>query len=142
MLNAVVSSSSWPVEVLHGRARRRARAAESAARRHRRESMLLELLEPRVLFAGNAAEAIAADPSRQVVDIQADWKFKKSNPGGAEKTSFDDSGWSGVSLPHTWNTKDGQDGGSNYYRGVGWYRKSLTVPGSFAGKKVYLHFEG
>src|SRR4051812_38790960 len=104
--------------------------------------MLFESLERRVLFTANAAAEIAADPSREVVDIQASWKFKKSNPTDAQKSSFDDSDWSSVSLPHTWNAKDGQDGGSNYYRGVGWYRKSLTVPASFAGKKVYVQFDG
>src|SRR3954462_143951 len=104
--------------------------------------MLFESLEGRVFFSANAAASIAADPSRQVLDIQASWKFKKSNPSNAQKTSFDDSTWSSVNLPHTWNNKDGEDGGSNYYRGVGWYRKTLDVPASFAGKKVYIQFDG
>lgn len=26
-----------------------------------------------------------------------------------------------VSLPHTWNAVDGQDGGNDYYRGKCWY---------------------
>ena len=25
--------------------------------------------------------------------------------------------WDKVDLPHTWNAKDGQDGGNDYYRG-------------------------
>src|SRR4051812_10528249 len=104
--------------------------------------MLFESLERRFLFAGNAAASVVADPSRQVVDLQASWKFKKSNPSGAEKSSFDDSGGSGVPPPHPGKNKDGQDGGSNYSRGRGWYRKSLTVPASFTGKKVYLQFDG
>jgi beta-galactosidase len=104
--------------------------------------MLIESLEDRLFFAANAAVSIAADPSRQVLDIEASWKFKKSNPSNAQKSSFDDSTWSSVSLPHTWNNKDGQDGGSNYYRGTGWYRKALDVPASFAGKKVYIQFDG
>ena len=36
----------------------------------------------------------------------------------------------------------GQDGGSNYYRGIAWYRKTLTVPGSFTGKSITLQFAG
>ena len=45
-------------------------------------------------------------------------------------------------MPHSWNTQDGQDGGSNYYRGVGWYRKTLTVPATFVGKSITLEFGG
>ncbi|MDX2197714.1 MAG: glycoside hydrolase family 2 TIM barrel-domain containing protein [Phycisphaerae bacterium] len=34
-----------------------------------------------------------------------------------------ESGWQPVNLPHTWNALDGQDGGDDYFRGVGWYRR-------------------
>ena len=33
-----------------------------------------------------------------------------------------------VNLPHTWNAKDGQDGGNDYYRGTCWYVKKITKP--------------
>ena len=32
-----------------------------------------------------------------------------------------------VTLPHTWNNLDGQDGGNDYKRGVGLYKKNFTV---------------
>ena len=31
-----------------------------------------------------------------------------------------------VSLPHTWNAFDGQDGGDDYYRGTCWYVKKVS----------------
>ena len=31
-----------------------------------------------------------------------------------------------VTLPHTWNAVDGQDGGNDYYRGTCWYTLALT----------------
>ena len=60
---------------------------------------------------------------------------------------FDDSAapWSDVTLPHTWNALDGEDGGSNYYRGVGWYRRHLIAPADFAaggGRQAFLQFDG
>ena len=46
-----------------------------------------------------------------------------------------------ISLPHTWNAEDGQDGGNDYYRGTCFYRKSFTNPGA-EGKEVWLEFRG
>jgi beta-galactosidase len=47
-----------------------------------------------------------------------------------------------VTLPHTWNAMDGQDGGGNYYRGTGWYRRHVTLPDDAEGKKIFIEFEG
>lgn len=33
-----------------------------------------------------------------------------------------------VTLPHTWNAKDGQDGGNDYYRGTCSYEKTFARP--------------
>jgi beta-galactosidase len=56
--------------------------------------------------------------------------------------SFDDSAWSSVTLPHTWNNLDGQDGGNNYYRGIGWYRKHYFVPDFLSGQELFIKFDG
>ena len=37
-----------------------------------------------------------------------------------------------VALPHTWNALDGQDGGNDYWRGVGVYE--IEVPNPTEGK--------
>ena len=47
-----------------------------------------------------------------------------------------------VSLPHTWNAKDGQDGGNDYHRGTCWYRLALERPELKEGEKAYLEFDG
>ncbi|HEV3312543.1 MAG TPA: glycoside hydrolase family 2 TIM barrel-domain containing protein [Chloroflexota bacterium] len=78
---------------------------------------------------------------RQLVDLDSGWRFFKGDPAGASQPSFDDSGWTPVTLPHTWNAVDGQSGG-NYYRGPGWYRRHLSVPESDAGREIYLQFDG
>ena len=39
---------------------------------------------------------------REIKNINADWQFSK-----------DKSAWEEISLPHTWNGKDGQDGGND-----------------------------
>lgn len=51
-------------------------------------------------------------------------------------------GWEPVTLPHTWNGKDGQDGGNDYYRGICYYTRKLDKSLCGDGQEVYLEFEG
>ena len=44
-----------------------------------------------------------------------------------------------VSLPHTWNALDGQDGGGDYYRGDGCY--TIDLPAHTPGKRQYIEFQ-
>ena len=45
-----------------------------------------------------------------------------------------------IVLPHTWNNLDGQDGGNDYWRGIGTYEIDLPKPTS--GKRQYIEFQG
>ncbi len=69
------------------------------------------------------------------------WRFGSGDTSGAEAPDFDDLGWLEISVPHTWNALDGQDGGGDYYRGVGWYRRRLTAPAELMGRRVFLQFD-
>ena len=44
-----------------------------------------------------------------------------------------------VALPHTWNALDGQDGGADYWRGIGTYE--IDLPNPTPGKKQYIEFQ-
>jgi beta-galactosidase len=92
--------------------------------------------------SGGAGSYVPPSSVRTDTLIDNAWKHVRSNPANASATAFDDSGWSPVTLPHTWNATDGQDGGNNYYRGIGWYRRHYTPPASAAGKRIFLQFDG
>ncbi len=47
-----------------------------------------------------------------------------------------------VNIPHTWNNKDGQDGGNDYWRGTCVYEKSFNAPEFTDEERVYLEFNG
>ena len=47
-----------------------------------------------------------------------------------------------VSLPHTWNAQDGQDGGNDYYRGTCVYTRTLPALSLQAGERACLEFRG
>jgi beta-galactosidase len=92
--------------------------------------------------AGGSGGAVQAG-TRIDTSLNAGWVFLRSDAMGAETASFNDSAWTKLDLPHTWNAMDGQDGPTTpYYRGIGWYRKHYTVPSSLAGQRIYLQFDG
>ena len=45
-----------------------------------------------------------------------------------------------VALPHTWNALDGQDGGADYWRGIGTYE--IDLPNPTKGLKQYIEIQG
>ncbi len=67
---------------------------------------------------------------RETKIINSNWSFTKH---GETVT---------VDLPHTWNGKDGQDGGNDYYRGTCIYEKDLKKEDFPAGEEIYLQFDG
>jgi beta-galactosidase len=76
----------------------------------------------------------------------------EGTPGGEAvsyaQSSFDDSQWRSLNLPHDWGVEGpfrqeypGETGKLPWW-GVGWYRKHLSVPTADAGKKIYLDVDG
>ena len=69
---------------------------------------------------------------RSIAKLMQDWQF--TGPDG--KTTL-------VELPHTWNAKDGQDGGNDYWRGTCVYRTRFAAPAfEEVSQQVWLQFEG
>jgi beta-galactosidase len=83
-------------------------------------------------------------PANHRVDVvmDANWRFIRQDVAAAQAAEFDDSSWTNLNLPHTWNNLDGQNGGTNYYRGIGWYRKHFPVAGGYANRHFFLKFDG
>jgi len=79
---------------------------------------------------------------REDINLDAGWRFIRQDVTGAQTNGFDDSTWTNLNLPHTWNNLDGQDGGNNYYRGIGWYRTHYTVDAGETNREFFLKFDG
>jgi beta-galactosidase len=90
------------------------------------------------------AAPIYTPPATHRADVNLDesWRFIRADAAGAQEPGFDDASWESINIPHTWNNLDGQDGGTNYYRGIGWYRKHFTVDNAYAGRQLFLKFDG
>lgn len=50
--------------------------------------------------------------------------------------------WGSVTLPHTWNAADGQDGGNDYWRDTAMYCRRFARPALEAGGRAVLEFLG
>ncbi|MEJ5962638.1 glycoside hydrolase family 2 TIM barrel-domain containing protein [Pedobacter immunditicola] len=70
--------------------------------------------------------------------INSNWHFIK---GDTTKTNLTNK-WQPVSIPHSWNAVDVMDDQPGYYRGAGWYKKTLYIPSSWKEKEVFIFFEG
>ncbi|MEU8638153.1 glycoside hydrolase family 2 TIM barrel-domain containing protein [Amycolatopsis sp. NPDC048633] len=109
-----------------------------------------------------AARAAGTPPALALVgrttDLTDGWRFALANPDGvtdpdgrfaeAANPAYDDSGWQVVDVPHDWSielppTGTGTVSSSGFFRGgLGWYRKTFTLPPSLAGKRVSVEFDG
>lgn len=75
---------------------------------------------------------------RESQSLNQNWKFARTAEIPAELPE----GWESVSLPHTYNAADGQDGGNDYYRGPAVYVRTLRTPGDSKNKEFYLECLG
>ena len=76
---------------------------------------------------------------RTVININENWSFIKENVGLENIANINGEN---INIPHTWNGKDGQDGGNNYYRGLCFYVHKMKKPTLSKNGKAYLEFKG
>ena len=73
------------------------------------------------------------------MELKDNWMFVKEAENAEDAASKEGTA---ISLPHTWNAVDGQDGGNDYYRGTCWYVTKFQKPEFEAGNQVYVEFLG
>lgn len=77
---------------------------------------------------------------RKTTVLKDGWKFLKAAIPCEQALAYAAQGET-VTLPHTWNALDGQDGGNDYHRGLCWYVRELTAQ-ELAGDSVFLEING
>ncbi len=100
-----------------------------------------------LLSAATAAAGLSWGASTQSFD--AGWRFLKSDAPGAEMPRFDDSQWRALNLPHDWSIEGPFDernstgqGGGYLPAGIGWYRKTFTLPAAESQRRFFIDFDG
>lgn len=72
---------------------------------------------------------------RAILPLNDNWLFRFSHEVQKESGRK-------VMLPHTWNAVDALSGKPDYKRGIGNYSRTLNVPLSWKGKRIFIRFEG
>lgn len=114
------------------------------------------------LFAGQAAasETAALASGSSTVEYNGErrisfndhWRFQRETSGsipGVQNPGFNDSSWRQLTLPHDWSieldfnySSPATHEGGYLDGGIGWYRKTFTLPSSMKGKQVSIDFDG
>ena len=79
---------------------------------------------------------------REILNLNKKWAFSKNADEIPKELP---QMWYWVTLPHTWNDIDGQDGGNDYYRGICYYAKEIEkadLPKGEGNIQYYLEFCG
>ncbi len=76
---------------------------------------------------------------RNIKVINSNWLFTKEAKSAPATLPAD---WEALNLPFTWNGKDGQDGGNDYYRGTCYFAKEIKADELPEGAVKYLQFDG
>ncbi len=101
-----------------------------------------------IFFISISWTAFSADP-RKIENFGKDWKFNLGDVSDGQEPNLNDSQWRSLDLPHDWSIegKISEDnpatpGGGALPGGIGWYRKSFTLPISEKNKFVFIDFDG
>jgi beta-galactosidase len=97
----------------------------------------------------------------RTVGFDRDWRFALVNPAditdptgeyeNADDPGYDDSGWRRLDVPHDWSIErlpvtgpgTGTEAGTGFFQGgLGWYRKTFTLPPTMKDKRISIEFDG
>lgn len=101
------------------------------------------------LIGADANSQVKKSNAGTVQDFDAGWSFNLGDVSNGNEANFNDSKWRKLNLPHDWSiegefSKDHPatvDGGA-LPGGIGWYRKTFTIPSSAKNKNIYIDFDG
>lgn len=91
----------------------------------------------------------AQNKVRQVYSMDQNWSFYLGDADGAYRINFNDNNWRKLDVPHDWSIElpiqaDAPSKGSGGFAvtGIGWYRKTFTMPAIKSGQQVRIEFDG
>src|SRR3989442_3182870 len=96
-----------------------------------------------------SSQAFANARPQSTITFNKDWRFNLGDVTNGQSPDLDDSKWRALNLPHDWSIEGefseknpaGFNGGA-LPGGIGWYRKTFTLPASANGKSVFVDFDG
>jgi beta-galactosidase len=113
-------------------------------------ALILVLANIAIFAMGVPALAAATEPSPSAgtesnhYSVNQDWEFYRPDDATTKSSMVapDNTAWETVCLPHSVRLEPLNASGGRNYQGICWYRKTFTANPAWAGKTIYLHFEG
>src|SRR5687768_852361 len=85
---------------------------------------------------------------RSVLNFNKEWKFSLGDDSLARFTTYNDTAWRTLNLPHDWSIEgsfsDKHSTTANQAAlpaGIGWYRKAFKLPSNAKDRRVFIHFD-
>ena len=103
-----------------------------------------------IILLGLLMPACSANTEkRSTLSFDSEWLFFKGDAPGAEAVGYDDSEWRRLDVPHDWSIEGpfaaenpAGPGGGFSPAGIGWYRKHFALPEGYAGRRIFIEFDG
>ncbi|MFL5744197.1 MAG: glycoside hydrolase family 2 TIM barrel-domain containing protein, partial [Niastella sp.] len=93
--------------------------------------------------------SLYAQSARVREDFDNNWTFHLGEVAHAKDADFNDASWRKLNLPHDWSielpfdsTSPTNNSGGCLRGGLGWYRKTFTIPATDKGRIIYIDFDG
>ena len=120
---------------------------------------ILTALAAAVALTASARGYAPAESRRATKTVNTEWTFnylpaEEEARGVYESPSFDDSDWSYVCIPHTWQTYEttrelhpyirnvSASDNPYWWNGWGWYRKRIVIGREYEGRRIRFEFDG
>ncbi len=119
-----------------------------------------------LIMTGICSSVQKAEGQRIIQLLDTNWMFLNAEVPGGEKSTLNTVNWQKVDVPHDWaisgpfdeandmqvvqvtedgekvaRRRSGRTGGLPHV-GIGWYRKTLDIPASWKGKRIFAEFDG
>lgn len=100
-----------------------------------------------VFLAVAATASAAVESARQEELFDEGWRFHLGEVMEGAKPATRDTSWQGITLPHDWSAEaefspTNASGTGFLPGGIGWYRKTFNTEAAWAGRKVFITFDG
>ena len=110
---------------------------------------LREIIFWGVLFLFTIPLYAQSSRPRTRASFDRSWRFHLGDVKNGQAPGYNDAQWRRLNLPHDWSiegkfSKDNPAGvgGGALPGGIGWYRKTFTIPVSHEDKQVFIDFDG
>ena len=101
------------------------------------------ILAAAAALPGTASLALAPEMTgRKILPINRNWRFHPGKIERAEATSFDDSHFERIVLPHSNVSMPWHNFDDRVYESISTYRRHFKYPTAARGKRVFVDFEG